>query len=259
MNAPPVRPTFVFLHALGGSAKSWDDLRPHLEPVGTCLAVDLPGFGDLAEGFVAGSPHPIDHTLNHLATGIRNDIRGPWILVGHSMGGKYASLLAARQPKGLAGVVLIAASPPAPEPMDEARRQEMLDWVKHGPLSETDARIFIDANTAHPLRPDIEDRAIADLRRTSPAAWNEWLTRGASEDRSADMRPIEVPALILAGEEDGDLGTANQRALNLPYYPNGALRIIGGAAHLIPAERPTIVAAHILSLWRKVELLASIP
>ncbi|WP_342342641.1 alpha/beta hydrolase, partial [Escherichia coli] len=37
-----------------------------------------------------------------------------YILVGHSMGGKVAQLMASRQPEGLEGLVLIAPSLPSP-------------------------------------------------------------------------------------------------------------------------------------------------
>jgi 3-oxoadipate enol-lactonase len=37
-----------------------------------------------------------------------------YVLVGHSMGGKIAQLMASRRPTGLAGLVLVAPSPPSP-------------------------------------------------------------------------------------------------------------------------------------------------
>ncbi len=44
---------------------------------------------------------------------------GPFLRVGHSMRGKVAVALAAWRPPGLAGVILIALSPPCPEPMTD--------------------------------------------------------------------------------------------------------------------------------------------
>ena len=37
-----------------------------------------------------------------------------YVLVGHSMGGKFAQLIASRRPRGLEGLVLVAPSPPSP-------------------------------------------------------------------------------------------------------------------------------------------------
>jgi len=50
-----------------------------------------------------------------------------YVLVGHSMGGKVAQIIAARRPEGLAGVVLVAPAPPTPMPMPEAQRASMLE------------------------------------------------------------------------------------------------------------------------------------
>lgn len=41
------RPTLVFLHALGSSHREWDAVRASL-PDATCIALDLPGFGERA-------------------------------------------------------------------------------------------------------------------------------------------------------------------------------------------------------------------
>lgn len=46
----------------------------------------------------------------------------------------------------------------------------------------------------------------------------------------------------MAGGEDGDLGEDAQRRLNLPHYPAGRIRVIEGAAHLLPYEQPDAVA-----------------
>jgi len=62
-----------------------------------------------------------------LADEVRSRSLASWMLVGHSMGGKIATIVAARARdgerglSGLAGIVLVTASPPAPEPMEESR------------------------------------------------------------------------------------------------------------------------------------------
>lgn len=77
---------------------------------------------------------------------------------------------------------------------------------------------------------------------SSGEAWLGWLERGSREDWTAPVGEVAIPALILAGAEDGDLGEAAQRKLNLPYYPNGTVMTIDGAAHLIPYEQPEALA-----------------
>jgi pimeloyl-ACP methyl ester carboxylesterase len=49
-----------------------------------------------------------------------------YVLVGHSMGGKLGQIVAARRPKELVGVVLVAPSRSTPMPVPEAVRAIML-------------------------------------------------------------------------------------------------------------------------------------
>ena len=227
-----------FLHALGASARSWTQVIAAL-PEHDCVALDLPGFGDHA----ASGHRSVAETLDWFASEVARYDDAPWLIVGHSMGGKIATLTAARSPAGLAGVVLVAASPPAPEPIDEARRAEMLGWFADGPASEAQAEKYLAANTAGPLPPARHDQAIADVRRSAPAAWRGWLEEGAREDRAACAGVIDLPALIVAGAGDGDLGADAQRRLNAPHYAQSRVDVVADAAHLIPYEQPEALAA----------------
>ncbi|MEH3099094.1 alpha/beta hydrolase [Sphingomonas adhaesiva] len=237
-------PTLVFLHALGMSGAEWDAVRDALPDV-PCLALDLPGFG-----VRAGDGHAdVAAMVDDVVATIRAHRLTACVLVGHSMGGKIATLVAARAEageeglSGVIGVVLVAASPPAPEPIDDARRKEMIGWTADGPVGRSDAEAFVDANTATPLPAPARERAIADVMRCDREAWLAWLERGADEDWSHRAGRIALPALIVAGVEDGDLGEAAQRRLNLPHYSNGTVRIVADAAHLIPYEQPAALAA----------------
>ncbi|SEN47378.1 Pimeloyl-ACP methyl ester carboxylesterase [Sphingomonas gellani] len=236
-------PTVFLLHALGASGGAWREVIAALGDRVPCVAPDLPGFGDNHAGQM-----DVEATLRWLTAEIASRAPASFLLVGHSMGGKFATLLAARAQAGepaldgLAGVVLLAASPPAPEPMDEDRRATMIGWFADGEPGEDDARRFIDANVAGPLPPPLMTQAVADVRRSSPAAWTGWLERGAREDWSERVGRLTIPALIVAGADDGDLGIDNQRRLNLPHYPGAWIETVPDAAHLLPYEQPAAVA-----------------
>jgi len=209
------------------------------------VTLDLPGFSAAADMGYAD----VGAMADWLADEIRSRALTSCVLVGHSMGGKIVTLVAARAAagetglSGVLGVVLVAASPPSPEPMDEDRRVEMIGWFADGQISGTDAAAFVDANTATPLEGRSRDAAIDDVRRSSREAWLGWLERGSREDWSADAGCIAIPALVLAGAEDGDLGEEAQRRLNLPHYVTAGLHVVQGAAHLIPYEQPEALAA----------------
>ncbi len=248
------RPVLFLLHALGGSARAWDGVVTALGSDFETVAIDLPGFGDAR----AASEWTVAGMADHVAAAVKARGASRWLLVGHSMGGKIASVVASRtlagEPGlfGLAGVVLLAASPPSPEPMDEDRRQKMIDWAADGPLDETEARAFVDANVGHALASAADRLALDDLQRASREAWVAWLERGSREDWSAEVGKLDLPALIIVGGADGDLGEAGQRATNANVYPRAGIAVEEGAGHLLPLERPKEVADRLARFWRRV-------
>jgi len=245
-----VRPVLVCLHALGSSAREFDALTAALGDDVEVLAIDLPGFG----GAASEPPADVAGTADRVVARIAEREPERWFLLGHSMGGKVASVVAARAAggddtlAGLVGVVLLAGSPPSPEPMDEDRRARMLAWADPGPLSPGAARAFVDANVGGPLPPAHDAEAVVDVRRSSPAAWTAWLESGSREDWSDRVGPLDLPALVVAGGEDGDLGPDAQARVHGPVYPRARFVTLDGAGHLLPRERPDEVAALVREL-----------
>lgn len=247
-------PRVFMLHALGSSAREWNDVVNSLGDRFECVALDIPGFG--------GSPDA-DLDMAGLVAWLAGEVAArpsqPWAVVGHSMGGKIATLAAARARDGdaafagLGAVVLLAASPPAPEPMNDARRQQMLDWIADGRIDSKEAATFVDDNCAARLPDCVREQAIADVMRAGPRAWRGWLEKGSREDWRDAVGRIAPPTLIVAGGEDGDLGEDAQRRLNLPHYSDARLEVVAGAAHLLPyeaaAETAALIARHILSAF----------
>ncbi|MET0549603.1 MAG: alpha/beta fold hydrolase [Xanthomonas sp.] len=245
------KPVLYFLHALGSSEREWSSVIGFLQARFDCVALNIPGFGNAP----ALSRPDVMALVDWFAGEVARDRPDCWYVVGHSMGGKIATLAAARARDGmaglagLAGVVLVAASPPAPEPMDESRRQTMLSWFDAAGPTRQQAEQFIDDNCATALPTPPRDSAVDDVLRSTARAWNAWLTQGSREDCAAQAGCIDVPALVVAGSEDGDLGEAAQRRWNLPHYRDARFAVVAQAAHLIPYERPqalaALIAAHV--------------
>ncbi|GAA3628397.1 alpha/beta hydrolase [Kineosporia mesophila] len=238
-------PTVFCLHALGLSARSFGPVASELGSAAHLDAIDLPGFGAAAP--LGGAP--VASMMDEVVARIRAVGSQRWYLVGHSMGGKIATLIAARaladpaSLPGLAGIALLAASPPGPEPMDEEQRARMLRWVRDtGRLSPQAAREFLDENLGAPLPVELDALAMDDLQRASGEAWTGWLSAGNREDWSARVGRLEVPAVVLAGGDDDDLGPDAQRRLHTPVYPDAHFVTLAGAGHMLPLERPRDVA-----------------
>lgn len=209
------------------------------------LALDLPGFGSAAD-----APGP--YTVSAYADIVEADIHAlgarDFILVGHSMGGKVALALAARRPTGLRALLLLAPSPPTPEPIEEDARAELIaGWGEYGAMSKMLAR-----NTAAPLPDDAGRVAIDDMLRCGKAAWTAWLTGGSREDISAAMPRISVPVTILSGMCDVVLSTELMHDRVAGALADARVDTVPGAGHLLPLEAPRTVAAAVSSVAARV-------
>lgn len=237
--------TLFCLHFLGGSARSWEALGRALDGSARLVPIDLPGFGAARDQ----TGYSVDAMADRVAGAITAVAPSSFRIAGHSMGAKVALTLARRledgddRMKGLSGLVLISGSPPSPEPIPEDRRAAMLSWIDADDDTRVrEARNFVRANVALKLAPEAEDRAVEDVLRAAPEAWKAWLRSGANEDLCRRVGVLRVPALVLAGSEDADLGSDAQAALTMPHLPNGRLVTVEGVAHLLPMEKPDEVA-----------------
>lgn len=225
--------TYLALHYWAGSGREFGLLASLLPPGSRLLAPDLPGFGDQA--VPAGFDYSVASYAAWVAEYIAKAGLDDYYLLGHSMGGKIALLLAASQPVGLQGLLLLSPSPPSPEPMSEADRAASL--AAYGQPAEAE-KTFTKI-TGIPLPEQEHEQVVADNLRTTRAAWEAWLLHGSREDISAQMATIDVPCRLLVGENDRAISLATQRQQMLPLLPAGtALVVVPGAGHLLPLEAP---------------------
>lgn len=228
------RPSLVFLHYFGGSSRAWIETIARLAADYHCLAPDLRGFGS-SDAPVAG------YGLNDYADDVARLIEAAniksYVLVGHSMGGKIALALAARRPANLRSLVLLAASPPTPEPIPEEERARLLNTHGNRPAAEETFRKI----TAHPL-PELFERCVEDALRCSLPAWRAWLEHGSREDISADVMQIDVPTLVVAGGRDEPLNADLQQREVVERINGARLTTLPDVKHLLPLENPAAVA-----------------
>ena len=225
-------PRLVFGHYFGGSARSWKPLLGALGDTFETRAANLPGFG--------GTAAPEVLTLDAYAEefrGLGGD--GPWIAVGHSMSGKIALAAAARGgTENLKALILIAPSPPTPEPMTEENRGKTL--ADFGDRAA--ARVHIEKIAPGTLSPPVFDRCVEDEVDVAQSVWTWWLERGSRDDISTATARIDIPVLVITGDKDVVMGTDTPR-LVAGSLPNAALQVVPGGGHLVPLEQPGAVAA----------------
>lgn len=101
-------PTVVMLHGYTGSKENWYRVARRLRGRYRLLIPDLPGWGESQRDGVAG--HGFGAQAARVAAFIRATCDRPVVLLGHSMGGGIAAVVAAREPGLVAGVGLLDAA-----------------------------------------------------------------------------------------------------------------------------------------------------
>lgn len=223
--------TLVFLHFFGGSANSWLELIELLKPNFKCIAIDLRGFGN--------SPAPEKVlSVNDSAEDVIKLIQGlnlkNYILIGHSMGGKIALAIAAKSFPGLKSLILVAPSPPTPEPTTEDKTKEMVETFG----DRAAVKKLIKKITAKQLPDNLLAPTINDHLKINRIAWDGWILNASQEDISYLMPQIKIPIKVISGDKDPNFSTDFLKETFSKYANSITFEEIKGTGHLIPIEVP---------------------
>lgn len=226
----------VFLHYYGGSSRTWDGVASKLSDRYRIVATDHRGWGEseaAADGYgiadLAADAEGVIETL-----GLQR-----YVLVGHSMGGKVAQLIASRRPCGLEGLVLVAPSPPSPMLLSDEQRATLAGAYQ----SQESVEFVIDhVLTAKPLDAACRQQVIEDSLKAAPQAKAAWPNVAMREDITESVASIDAPTIVISGELDQVDRVATLEAELLPRIPHAAMHILPGTGHLSPLEAPAEVA-----------------
>ncbi|MEM7281101.1 MAG: alpha/beta hydrolase [Pseudomonadota bacterium] len=110
------RVTVVLAAGAGLTNRTWAAVVQALRRDARVLSFDRPGLGQSPPGPLPRTPTQIAHELRALV--IAMDIRGPLILVGHSMGGVHVLRYASLHPAQVQAIITLDTPPPG---FEEAR------------------------------------------------------------------------------------------------------------------------------------------
>jgi len=103
-------PTVVLDALFPGTVSNWAWVQPEVARTTQVCAYDRAGLGWSESG---PGPHDAQHGASELHTLLEAaGVRGPYILVGHSLGGLTVRMFADQYPDEVAGMVLVEASNP---------------------------------------------------------------------------------------------------------------------------------------------------
>lgn len=242
-------PEVVLLHGWMATSSVWDRLIPLL-PVGSSsggptpgvAAVDLRGVGASTRGTAPLSLELLADDVCRVLDGL-----GRVHLVGHSMGGQLAQVVAARRPGALRTLALINPVPVGgialPDPVVTWFREAGEDADALGRVLDAGCN-ELDAEGREALL-----AAALTIPRQTIAEGFELFRRGLPD---AQIHAIDVPTVALA-TDDPFLPSAVLQAAVVDRIASSRLATLPGPGHYPQVERPPAVAALLRELWASVE------
>jgi pimeloyl-ACP methyl ester carboxylesterase len=222
----------MLLHGLAGTADEWSETADALTSRYRVLAPDQRGHG-------RSERHPPDVSrdayVNDVVMWIERLAAAPTVLVGQSLGGHTAFVVAARRPDLVCALVVVEATPQAnPRGRDDVRR-----WLETWPRSfvseEAARRFFGDTPWGRAWLRGLESRRDGIWPRFDVDVMVESLRETSENSYWDDWSQIACPTLIVRGE-DGIPPSDVDRML--ASVSRARAVTIQGAGHDAHLERP---------------------
>lgn len=223
----------LIAHGLFGSARNWGVIAKRLSATRPVIAVDMRNHG--------GSAWADSHSYHDLAADLAEVIDGPNDVLGHSMGGKAAMVLALEKPNLVNRLVVADIAPVTYEHSQEGPIAAM----RRVDLGAVENRADAKAQLGE-LEPGVPDFLLQSLDMKE----KRW--RLNLDVLSAEMDKIigfpnvngafDGPTLFLSGGTS-DYVKREARPLIKSLFPNAKFAKIPGAGHWLHAEKPREFAA----------------
>lgn len=240
--------TLVLVHGFTGMKENWLPVFEALAGDYRVVAPDLPGWGESSRDPALDYGFP--EQAERLAAFMRTLTPGgtPVLLVGHSMGGGIAALVAARHPELVERLVLVDA---AGAPFDEnefmravLRGEHPYEVLDRRGLDRQLALVFADP----PFVPWPVDRALI-ARRSADVGFERAVLQRLRRDEDANLPHAEagrigVPTLLLWCRDDPVIDASALRSWAAAIRDSRSV-LLDGCHHMPMMERPADTAAAI--------------
>lgn len=238
--APTDRPPLVIAHGLYGSARNWGVIAKRLSDERQVIAVDMRNHG--------ASPWHDSHSYPELAADLAEviaDLGSAADVVGHSMGGKAAMMLALNHPAQVRRLVVADIAPVA----YGHSQMQYIDAMRAVDLSQVARRSDAEAALA---AQGVDKGLQSFFTQSLDVPGQRWRL---NLDALADQMPAimgfpEVegtwpgPAFFLSGA-DSDYVLPEHRARIRALFPAARYARLTGAGHWLHAEQPRAFEASV--------------
>jgi pimeloyl-ACP methyl ester carboxylesterase len=219
-------------------------LAPALVEAGYKVAsTDLRGHGDSDATF--GSYGDVETAADVLA--LIEELGGPAVIVGNSMGAGAGAFAAAERPELVSGLVLVG---PFVRNGDISAIQRVLLRVAMArPWAASAWKSYMPKLYAGQRPEDFEDyrkQVVASIRRPGYAKAFSLTTRTDHTPAEARLADVKAPALVLMGDQDPDFPDPRAEADWIAQAVGAEVVMVPEAGHYPQSQRPEITAAAIV-------------
>jgi pimeloyl-ACP methyl ester carboxylesterase len=230
----------------------WNLVQGEIGQTTQVCAYDRAGMGWSDPGPQPRTPSQIARELHTLLTNA--GIAGPYVLVGHSVGGKNVRMFALQHPEQVAGMVLVdARSEYADSPGVSATAQSLprvsgSEWSLYGVLRRVGLVRLIGASQWGPLTLSEQTRTELALLATG----QHGLDATAAESLAMTADNAELRAAPSLGDKPLIVLAADESMNTIPRWPeaqhqqaamstNGRLIVVAGSGHYIQLDQPAVL------------------
>jgi esterase len=229
---PTEKPPLLIAHGLFGSARNWGVVAKRLSDQRQVVAVDMRNHGD--------SQWCADHSYADLADDLAEVIAyhgGKMDVLGHSMGGKAAMVLALSHPDAVNRLVVVDIAPTG----YSHTQMPMIDAMRAVDLTGVERRSDVLAQL-HRVEDETVRAFLVQSVDVKQRRWRLNLDTLADEmDKILGFPQLsqhfDGEALFLSGSESSYV-TRDHRSSIKALFPSARFARIPGAGHWIHAEKP---------------------
>lgn len=247
----PSSPAITFIHGFPFTHDLWNPQVEELKKDFYTITYDVRGHGQSPVGDALYSIElfvdDLIHLLDHL--GIKQTL-----LCGLSMGGYIALRALERYPERFNGLILCATRSEADTDEAKLKRFRSMELVKKPGGLKAFTEPFIQSavsSTTWIHKPEVVACVRQMMVQTSPlAVAGTLLALAARTNTTPVLEHIQIPTLILVGEEDTVTPPALSQAMHIKLK-SSTLDIIPMAGHLLNLEEPVVVNRSLRSFLQK--------
>jgi N-formylmaleamate deformylase len=239
------KPPLIALHGLAGSGACWSQMARALEKDYDVIMPDARGHG-LSSAPSHGYTYQ-DHA-NDVIELIRTlGIKSPYLL-GHSMGGMTAAMVASRLGFAISGLVLADPTFISAEWQEGVYESGVVDQHLQL-LKSTKEELFREAKARHRYRSsELIEHIVQARLQTNVKAFDVLIPPNPEFDEL--IRNVYVPTLLVLGSE-GIVSSETALALH-KLNPDLQYKLIPDAGHGLPYDEPARLAAAVDAFLRPV-------